>query len=94
MDISTQPTFTAVPEGYELSFDHSEPVWYGPEYGNTSASWDFSGFSVLLVTDNGEHIENLTLEEAKAKLRRIDEEKDHLTEILRLMGEIPNLKAA
>lgn len=73
--------FKAVPEGYELNFDSTNPVWFGPEFEESSVSWDFNGFIVWAY--DGENIRDLPLAKAKELHRQ-------LTGILTTMGVIPN----
>lgn len=78
----------AVPAGYELNFDSTEPVWFGPEFENQSfANWDFQGFEVVVIADGGHFAEHMTLERAKEVHRQLDG-------LLTLMGELPDSAAA
>ncbi|WP_367646020.1 hypothetical protein [Paenarthrobacter ureafaciens] len=73
--------FKNVPEGYELNFDSTEPVWFGPTFEESaSAQWDFNGFVVW--ASDGKNSYDLPLAQAKELHRQ-------LTGILTAMGALP-----
>lgn len=75
-------TTLVVPEGYELSLESTEPIWFGPEFENQSfAQWDFKGFEAMVIADNGRFCQSMTVEVAKEVHRQIEG-------ILMAMGEM------
>lgn len=41
----------AVPDGFELSFDMADPVWFGPMFEESFSQWDFGGVRVWAVVN-------------------------------------------
>jgi hypothetical protein len=68
-----------VPDGFELNFHSTEPVWFGPEFERSWVNWDFSGYAIW--ASDGSETRRYTLPEAKELHRQ-------LTGILAAMNEL------
>lgn len=73
---------TAVPDGYELNFECSEPIWEGPGTDHAWARWYFDrGIVVMVLLNGGNTMVDLPIDKAK-ELHR------NLTGFLEVMGEL------
>ncbi|WP_423184298.1 hypothetical protein [Arthrobacter sp. NyZ413] len=78
----------AVPDGYQLNFDSTDPIWEGPATEGAWARWYYDrGIVVEVLMNNGNTMIAVPIDKAR-ELHR------NLTGILEVMGELEPAYAA
>ncbi|GAA4041018.1 hypothetical protein GCM10023063_28460 [Arthrobacter methylotrophus] len=73
---------STVPEGYELCFDNTEPLWEGPGNDHAWARWHYDkGIMATITLNDDKTMISIPIDKAK-ELHR------NLTGLLELMGEL------